>query len=300
MYKHLLVPLDGSKLAEVVLPTVEILAEKLQAKITLFHVLEKKAASTVHGEKHLTRENEALEYLERIARKDIKAGIEVACHVHTSETDNVAESLVEHATELEPDLIIMCIHGSGGLSDLMSGSVAQQVLAYSIIPVLLVKPQKQEVKALDFSNLLVALDGNPEHEEGLHVAVGLGDYLDSMLTLINVIHTYETLQTEKAAIGRFLPSSTALMLDMMEEEATKYLQEAAGNCCSEGSRVRVIVERGDPVEEILEAAIRLNSNLIVLGTHGKCGLEAFWSGSVGSQIINRTKTSILLVPARTL
>ena len=88
------------------------------------------------------------------------------------------------------------------------------------------------------------------------------------------------------------------MLDMMEEEALKYLHEIADKCCSNGENVKLIVERGEPVDEIIDTADRLKSDLIVIGTHGKSGLDAFWSGSMGAQIITKAKTSILLVPAR--
>jgi nucleotide-binding universal stress UspA family protein len=298
MYKHLLVPLDGSRLAEIVLPTVNLMAAKLGARITLFHVLEKNVTATVHGQKHHTREDEALAYLKDVASQSIQPGIQVDCHVHTNPADNVALSLVEHAAELHPDLIVMCVHGSGGLRDVMSGSVAQQVLAYSVIPVLLVKPPKPETPVLKLDDFLIALDGNPEHEEGLNSAAGLSEALGARMTLINVIHTYDTLPTEKAAVGRLLPGSTALMLDMLEEEAEQYLKDVANCCCREGNIVRVIVERGNPVDEILDAASRLDCDLIVLGTHGKSGLEAFWGGSVGAQIINQSINSVLLVPAR--
>jgi nucleotide-binding universal stress UspA family protein len=118
MIKHLLVPLDGSRLAESVLPAVSFLAEKLKASVTLVHVVEKNAPAEVHGEPHLRTSDDATAYLERIQREALPDDVAVDTHVHTTEVKNVAESIVQHVGEFESDLIIMCTaaFGTGSLA----------------------------------------------------------------------------------------------------------------------------------------------------------------------------------------
>ncbi len=67
-----------------------------------------------------------------------------------------------------------------------------------------------------------------------------------------------------------------------------------------GLRVSAEVQRGDPAALIVRGAKRINADLVVLGTHGRTGLEAFWSESVAPQVIGRTHAPLLLVPVREL
>jgi len=76
--KHLLLPLDGSALAEAALPVAGYLAGVLNAKITLIHVIEKNAAAFIHGERHLTAHAEAEAYLEQIRQRVVSVKNPVA------------------------------------------------------------------------------------------------------------------------------------------------------------------------------------------------------------------------------
>ncbi|HYA03190.1 MAG TPA: universal stress protein, partial [Syntrophobacteria bacterium] len=129
MFKHILVPLDGSRLAEVVLPAAGYLARVLGAQVTLVHIIEQGAPASVHGERHLTRAEEAEGYLEEAARRAFSPDLPVRRHVHTEAMENIARGIVEHQAELAPDLILMCTHGRSGLRDLLFGRIAQQVVA---------------------------------------------------------------------------------------------------------------------------------------------------------------------------
>ena len=140
MFKHILVPLDGSHLAEAALPAAAYLAQKLQVPITLAHVIERDAPSKIHGEPHLANETEACAYLDRVAARAFPTELRVKCHVHTSAVSDVARSLVDHAGEFGADLIVMCTHGRGGLRDWLTGTLAQQVLSLGTTPVLLIHP----------------------------------------------------------------------------------------------------------------------------------------------------------------
>jgi len=111
MFKNILVPLDGSKLAEASLAPAAFLAQTFKSPVTLLHILEQDAPAEVHKERHLTQPDEAEAYLKEAARA-FPAGVKIETHVHTLPVADVVGSIVEHAvTEFRPDLIVMCTHG---------------------------------------------------------------------------------------------------------------------------------------------------------------------------------------------
>jgi len=137
MYSRLLVPLDGSRLAESVLPVVERLATAEGAFVILLHVIERGAPVAVHGDRHLTHVTEADPYLEGLADRIRDVGISVQTHAHPAPEGDVARSIVDHSDEQQADLIVLCTHGRGKMRDLLFGRIAQQVLRRGTTPVLL-------------------------------------------------------------------------------------------------------------------------------------------------------------------
>jgi nucleotide-binding universal stress UspA family protein len=299
MFKHLLVPLDGSTLAEATLPAVAYLSGKLGTPLTLVHVIEQDAPQEIHGERHLTNEEEAHTYLEEVASRSIFIGFDVSRHVHTVGVNDVARSIVEHAGEYESDLIVMCTHGRGGIHSWLFGSIAQQIMNCCKTPVLLIQPTLRG-KAPEFScqRMLVGLDGNPGHEQAIPVAAELAHACAAELFLAMVIHTYQTLPIEQAVTARLLPGSTAALLELTEESAAQYLQDQIAPLREAGLSVIAQVRRGDPAKMLVRLAKKVNADLIVLGTHGKTAGESFWSGSITPQIMRHTRLPLLLVPVQ--
>lgn len=298
MFKRILVPLDGSKLAEVVLPVVRSLAEGMDAAVILLHMIERKPPSVIHGDRHLTQVEEALTYLEEVRQRAFSSQMRVETHVHDVPVENVAESITQHVQELHPDLIVMCNHGKGGVRDWLVGSMAQQVIAFGSTPVLLIKagPDEPVVGSPQYKKFLVALDGEPDHEECLQLGGKLAQHYGAALNLVMVVQNYSNLCGEEAAMARLLPVSTAAMLDMAEVCAVDYLQGRAQPWLDAGMKLTIIVERGEPVQAILDVARRMEADMIVVGTHGRSGMSAFWAGSVGTKIISQANTSLFLVP----
>ena len=297
MFKHLLVPLDGSRLAESALPAAAYLAKALEATVTLIHVIEKDPPSEVHSERHLTTPEEAQAYLSEVASQAFSPNIRVERHVHISGVSDVARSVVEHSAELAPDLVIMCTHGRSGPRDWLFGSIAQQVIALGSTPVLLVRPVDDDTPpSFTCRKLLVPLDGDVEHEQGMPAAIGLAQSLGSEMHLLMVVPTLGTLAGEDAATGKLLPGATAALLDLAELGGEEYLRHHLVRLNSAGIKTTAEVARGDPAATIVEVAHRVDADLIVLGTHGKTGTEAFWSGSVAPKISSRYHVPLLLVP----
>jgi nucleotide-binding universal stress UspA family protein len=297
MFRHVLVPLDGSRLAEAALPPAAYLAQKMDASVTLIHIVERDAPEAIHGDRHLTSPEEAYTYLDEVAQTMFPAELTVERHVHTGQTADVARSIVDHADELAPDLIVMCTHGRGGLRNVLYGSIAQQVVAGGTTPVLLVQPIGVDREApFACHRLLVPVDGLPEHEEGLHVAAELAHACQAQVHLVLVVPTLGTLSGAQAAAGLLLPGSTTQVLELTRQDAEAYLLRHVNQLQAKGVLVKAEICRGDPVANIVEVASNTEPDLIVLGTHGKTGMDAFWSGSVAPKVSSRSRSPLLLVP----
>ena len=299
MFKHILIPLDGSRLAETALGAGRYLAGVLGATVTLLHVVERDAPREIHGDRHLRDFAEATAYLDEIAARAFPPDIHVKRHVHDTEVTDVARGIAGHVGELGPDLIVMCTHGRGGLRGWMFGRIAHQVVNLGTRPVLLVQPAESgDAPPFSCRRLLVPLDGNPAHEEGLPVAESLAESCSAELSLLMVVLTAGTLSGERAAIAKTLPGATAALLDLAEQDAAEYLRRHVTRLQAAGFAVTAEVRRGDPAAGIVNAAADLQTDLIVLATHGKTGLKAFWSGTPTPAVASRSATPLLLVPVR--
>jgi nucleotide-binding universal stress UspA family protein len=296
MFKRILLPLDGSQLAEAVLPAAASLAEKLNAPVTLLHVIEQKAPEAVHHERHLTRPEEAEIYLKSLAKLSFPAGVKTKWHVHSTEVKDVTASIVEHAGEFEPDLIIMCAHGRSGIRDMLFGRIAQQVLAKGSTPLLLLQPMTSQRKAFNPRRILLPLDSESIHDDSLPVAKGLAKAYNAELYLLCVIPTFSTLRGEEAATSTILPATTSALLDIKEQRAKEHLQGHLNELIGEGFRTSAEIARGDPVQTIVNVAERSQTDLIVLSTHRKAGIDAFWARSVAPNVARRTRIPLLLIP----
>jgi nucleotide-binding universal stress UspA family protein len=142
----------------------------------------------------------------------------------------------------------------------------------------------------------VPLDGNPDHEHGLPVAAELARVCLAGLHLVFVVPTLGTLSGEHAATGLLLPGATREVLELARQDAEGYLSRRVTRLQAQGLSVTAEVCRGDPTTAIVGTAQGVGANLIVLGTHGKLGMDAFWAGSITPKISSRSRLPLLLVP----
>ena len=137
MFKRILVPLDGSSLAEAILPQVQDLAKALGAELFLVraavaHVFP--GVDPTEGEVDVVRKAEA--YVTEVAGRLHDAGIPIHTAVRYGEA---AEEILRHIKDNAVDLVAMSTHGRSGLSRLVLGSVAAQVVHRATVPVLLMR-----------------------------------------------------------------------------------------------------------------------------------------------------------------
>lgn len=298
VFAHLLVPLDGSRLAEAVLPVATALARWLGAGITLLHVVERRAPARIHGERHLCEPAEARAYLGGVLERLRSAGLQGQCHVHEVPEGDVALSIVRHAEELDNDLIVLSSHGRGGMRGFLLGSIAQQVLGSGTRPVLVVHPDAAP-DPFELRRLAVPLDGTARHEHSLPVAAGLARACGAAIELVTVVPTRTRLPMEHAAAGRLLPLTTAARLDMEEGEVHRYLQGVARRLeeAAPSVAVSVRVRRGEPGEELVRCFREVDTDLVVMATHALRGWQAFWAGSVTPRVLTQWRRPVLLVRA---
>jgi len=293
-FKRILVPLDGSRLAEAVLPAAFAVAGRCGATVTLLHVLEHNAPETVHGEPHLNDTEQARHYLDEVAARYQESAVPAEVHIHENLEHNVARSIAAHAAELSVDLIALATHGSGGLRGFLFGSIAQQALRQTTVPVLLVRPESSDAGLSTFRRILVPLDGTPQAQVALPVAVMLATAGNAALHLLRVVPTVGAIQSSSGA-ATFSPSATAALLDIEGEAAGDALSDLREEIPAI-LRITQEVRRGDVVDELLTGVEKADADLIVMSTHGRAGLEGLWTGSVASRLIGRLSRPVILVP----
>jgi nucleotide-binding universal stress UspA family protein len=298
MFAHLLAPLDGSGLAETVLPYIRLLTRIDGTRVTLLHLIEPNAPASVHGARHLTTVAEAEAYLGGVAESLRRDGITVDTHVDTNEGGDTAGRIVDHAAEWKVDLIVLCAHGRSGLGRWLFGSIAQKVLAIGVAPVLLVIPMEgSEPRLPTLTNVLLPLDGEADAEVALPLAEAIGSATGATLHLLMVVPTLGSLSGTMASIARFSPNVTAELLDKASEDAVTYLQGLANHLIARGVAVQTFVVRDDPATAIIETAKRVHVDLTVMASHGRAGIGGAWAGSVSNKILARSSGPFLLIRA---
>ena len=297
MFRRLLLPLDGSQLAEAVLPVATRLAHAFDSRLLLLHVIERKAPTTIHGEPHLTEIAAADAYLKGLATRLAEQQVKADIHVHSVPLGDIARGIADHAEEAGADLIILCAHGRAGWRDLVAGSIAQQALQRGSVPLLLVHAgtTDEEPGVFEPADILVPLDGSAAAEAALPIAAALSRTLHAKLHLVTVVATPGTLTDKRAPATTLMPSATRLLLEVEQDEATANLANLAERLRAEDVEVTTEVRRGDTTAELSADNTEHQFGLIVVTTHGRAGLPARLSGSVVARFVGKTSAPVLLI-----
>jgi len=297
MFTHLLVPLDGSSLAEAALPSVLLLGKRPGTRVTLLHLMERDAPPKVHGERHLTTVVEAQRYLAELASCLSDVGLTTDTHVDTNEHGDTAGRIIDHAAEMGIDLVVLSAHGRSGLGRWLFGSIAQKVLGVGIAPVLMIVPAKRGAPPPSVARVLVPLDGSAEAEVALPYARGMVGATGGTLHLVYAVPRVESLTGGRGAVARYSPTTSAALLDEAEEGATAYLGTLADRQRADHVAVETTIVRDDPATAIVDTAGRIHADLIVMASHGRAGMAGAWAGSVSSKVLARAPGPFLLIRA---
>jgi nucleotide-binding universal stress UspA family protein len=296
VYRHLLVPLDGSPLAESALPATVEVARLFDSSVTLLHVIELRPPSTVHGVRHLVDPDEAEAYLRAVENWLLGQGVRATRHVHAQGME-AARGVADHARELSADLVVLCAHGGRGMRGLLHGRLGQQVVAEAHTPVLVV-PASSAGRDAGWScrRILAALGTDSEEGDVLEPAIAFARAARASLGLVVVVATIDTVTDDRRWPARLLPSGAKEILESEKRQAVERLGRLQEELAAQGFEVRAVVERGETVSGLADAAEHLNADLIVLATRGLSGLSAVWGGSIAARLIEGVDLSLLLTP----
>ncbi|MDP9324923.1 MAG: universal stress protein [Candidatus Dormibacteraeota bacterium] len=291
MFGHILVPLDGSRLAEDILGPVRELALRLGSQVTLLHVVEANAPDRVHGEHHLTNAAEGEAYLEGLVEGLRADGVRAEKHVHDRSVADVAAAIDAHAHEVGADLTAMCKHGRAGLRGVFVGSIAQRILRGGGTPILLKRPERAKGQPFQLRQILVPID----HEHDTHSAV------DRAATLASAFRARVRLMTAVPSLSRagvtalLMPRATAASLEMEVETVSSQLEEQAARLAAAGVEATATIRHEEPAEAILLEAESWPADLVVMSTHARTGFDAWYSGSTGTRVIAESSRPLLLL-----
>ena len=143
---------------------------------------------------------------------------------------------------------------------------------------------------------MVPLDPDSAHDESLSLAESLAKSFHAELRLLSVVPTFSTLTGGQAAASSLMPATAQAFLDIREENASKHLQEHVQALRRKKLNASAEVARGDPAPIIVKTAEQSGCDLIILSTHGKAGIGAFWERSVAPSVAQRTRIPLLLIP----
>ena len=291
-----LVPLDGSDLAELALPHAVALVRRLGGRIVLARVPETLVVPVMSGGIWVTREVESHEaqevaeaYLAEIAAREALAGLDVET---LTPHHPVAHGLLEAIHHSAAGLVVMTTHGHSGLGRWLLGSVADKLVHASPVPVYVVRSSESPAPPA-FGRVLVPLDGSELAEAALEDAAALAQVAGSELRLVRV----PTLPGYATAI----PETAGWIPDLLREaalEAETYLTGIAARLEAEGLRVAADVEMivaGSVADALLDYAERSRVDLIVMSTHGRTGVGRWLFGSVADRVLQASPVPVWLV-----
>jgi nucleotide-binding universal stress UspA family protein len=299
MFEKILVPLDGSPLAQAILPYVMLVAKGFHSRVILFHVAE--TALDHEAPEQKTYADETMErirslaesYLAGVADELRREGIDVDTKVVKGQA---AAQIVEHAEQENVGLIAMSTHGRSGLARLVMGSGIDKILRTWEQPVLLVRPRDEGASgeaAGRLSKIIVPLDGSNAAEEALPFAEELAKVLELEVLLIQVI-AVET----PVAFGPVTPDSWPVpthVLERLDVVASGYLTGLANVLKNKGLTVQWEVLRGSPGPRIVEFAKGILDSLVVMTTHGRSGFRRWVLGSVADGVVRKTGEPVLVI-----
>ena len=294
---HTLVPLDGSPLAETILPFVESLARRCRGRMTLLYVAPERDVALGCGDaaadRMARRDHQLAEaYLHDHRRRLTAAGIDADVVVATGRP---AAGIVAEAERLGVELIALSTHGRSGVQAWAHGSVADEVLHTSRTPLMLVRPGDRWAAAPhDVERVVVPLDGSEEAEAALRVAEPLAERCALPIALLRCV---EPLSLAYIADPGGVPYvGMQAMVAARVQEAREYLGAVAGRLRRRGIAVTMQVTVGAAAPSIAAYAHSSAENLVVLASHARARWHRVLVGSVARRIAQTVPTPVIVCP----
>jgi nucleotide-binding universal stress UspA family protein len=294
MFEKILLPLDGSQLAEAAIPYVRHLAEQLDAEIYIVHACPSEHQYYVH--------------MHQIYVNSIKAGI--LQQISDSWKANKAHTIQAEVVVGEPikvvfdfaklkgiNLIALTTHGNSGFKPWSMGSVADKIVRGGGIPTLLIRVKEQkdmELRRADINRILAPLDSSDSSKASLPYAVTLAKKLQADITLFTIAQTAyaQNLYIAGSGIGVNWDSVDKAS----EKAAVEYLQKVEDELKDSGVKIDHVSRLGvDPAFEILEMEKKGDFDMVVMATRGRSSIARWAFGSVAEKVLREGNLPILLI-----
>jgi nucleotide-binding universal stress UspA family protein len=287
MIKRIMVPLDGSHLAEQALPLARVLASTFEAELLL--------TMAVPSGHYVNEVNEGVlveagrlaseQYLGTTEQQLADEGL----HVRTAVTLARPHIAISSLCDLERvDLIIMTTHGRSGVTRWTMGSVADKVLRTTNTPLILIHPRAHGAPPGAIERIVVALDGSELAEAALPLAQRMAQVMKAKVHLVRAV-------VPPAVIfgAEYLPGALPVLEDI-ESEARQYVEAVAKTLKAKGLTTTTEVRTGIPAEVILAEASE-PGDLVVISTHGRSGVDRWFLGSVADAVVRHGDIPVLVV-----
>lgn len=292
IFQQILVPFDNSDASSRAAQTALQIAAALGSQV-----------SFAYATTEFTNQEDTKRTLEPALILARSAGVKVDTHVINGYTQSIAQAIAFDADDSGCDLIVMGTHGREGLERLLIGSIAERVTRVAHVPVMLVRPVQNAGRyAPRIARILVAVDGSDSSHLALLTANRLAHALGASLEIISVIPDVPFTVAYAYSDGGYLPpfgddryasdlaaNSQAVIskaLGALEQTEPKAVLVNASSVPANGQRI---------AGAILLAAENLHADLIVIGTHGRSGVEELLLGSVAQGVSHRANIPVLLI-----
>jgi nucleotide-binding universal stress UspA family protein len=295
MYSRILIPLDGSKTAEKVLPYARYLAGKFNIPVELLAVIDiAEMATHMAAEKarflDTMIEDDSTAYLRLIA--NTFSGINVTC---TVEKGHAEDAIIEHGEADTAMLISMATHGRSGLNRFLLGSVAEKVLRGTANPLLLVRAtetSKSDGEA-GFKSIIVPLDGSELAESVIPMVAGVARKLDLEVVLLR---TYRIPYNVYAGNDSYYAVNYDELIAGVRDEAREYLDKKIAEVKKLGVvKVSAVAKEGFAGDEIIAYGNKTPDGLIAMCSQGRSGVRRWVLGSVTENVVRHTSDPMLVV-----
>jgi nucleotide-binding universal stress UspA family protein len=303
MFRKILVPLDGSPLAEQALEPALTLAKQIdESEVILFRVPFYQDVTIVQDaymgvmlppDVPARAEAEAKSYLSAVQDKYRHPNLKLRS---ITQMGDEANAILNIADDEEVDLIVMSTHGRTGITRWMLGSITERVLQQAPCPVLVVH------KDQPIHNVLVTLDGSQLAETALLPGVEVAEKLGATVTFLTVdqpslISAPEAVHLRE--LDRIEPGMSDTILEDLNHQRERYLDTLPVRFPilknKDNFPFKTVISAGTPAESILDYVAENDVDLIVMATHGRTGLKRWTYGSVTTKVLRRAPCSLLIV-----
>ena len=286
MFEKILIPIDFSKFSKYALHCGIQLAEKCGAEVFVVHILnflaniEQAAKGIAPGVNWLAavgkdlKEFVAAEAYER-QRLDVLAN------------ENVYSEILKYARHHNAELIVVGSHGRSDFVNTILGSTTQRLMRHSPIPVMVVPKTRNEGMPMKFQNLLVPIDFSDISIKALRLGIQMAQSWNSILHLIHVVDLDAYSEAQKSA-GRALPELPETL------DVSPTINSIVEKAEYKGSS-KITTVLGDPGEEILRYAGEHDIDFIVMGSHGRKGLDRILIGSTATAVAKHSPVPIISI-----